>query len=192
MPEIGEVKYARKLGYKGTYRCIWQACLDCGKERWVQLRRGEPTALRCRSCGGKLPNTYMPTGAANRNWKGGRAKHHGYIRIMLQPDDFFYPMTNADGYVYEHRLVVAKALGRCLHPWELVHHRGRKYPQGTIENKSDNRYPENLQLVTDDRHKQITVLETKIRNLENKLNEQTKQIKLLKWQAKENERLSRH
>lgn len=80
-------------------------------------------------------------------WRGGRTIDHGYILVLLQPDDFFYPMTNHDGYVREHRLVVAKALNRCLLPWEVVHHKGRKYPLGSIENKQDNRYPENLELL---------------------------------------------
>jgi len=41
------------------------------------------------------------------------------------------------------------------------------------EDKADNRYPENLQLVTDDRHKQITILENHIRRLES----ENKQLK---------------
>ncbi len=89
----------------------------------------------------------------------------GYIYITLQPDDFFYPMTNSRGKTTEHRLVAARALGRCLHRWEIVHHKHAKYPAGSIEDKQDNRYPENLQLVSDDRHKQITTLEMQIKQL---------------------------
>ena len=68
-------------------------------------------------------------------------------------------MAKGDSYVAEHRLVVAKALGRNLHLWEIVHHKDN-CP------RDDNRYPETLQLVTDDRHKQITILESKITRLE--------------------------
>jgi hypothetical protein len=55
-------------------------------------------------------------------WKGGRMKVLGYILIRLSPTDFFYPMTNKNGCVAEHRLVMAKHVGRCLLKWEVVHH----------------------------------------------------------------------
>ena len=65
--------------------------------------------------------------------------------------------------------MVAKALGRCLQSWEIVHHKGVKFPKGSIENKQDNRYPENLQLVNEGQHNQITILERKIRALETRV-----------------------
>ena len=108
-------------------------------------------------------------GDKSQAWKGGRSIGQGYVLVLLQPDDFFYSMARSNGYVCEHRLVVAKALGRNLHSWEMVHHKGVKYPKGSVENKQDNRYPENLQLVTDDRHKQITIMETKIAHLEKRV-----------------------
>ena len=67
----------------------------------------------------------------------------GYIQIKLQPEDFFFPMADRQNYVLEHRLVVAKSLGRNLHPWEIVHHKGIRY--SGIENKSDN-LEDNLEL----------------------------------------------
>ena len=118
----------------------------------------------CR-CGGGI----QYRGEDCHSWKGGRlVTAKGYIYILLQPDDLFYSMAYR-GYVYEHRLVVAKALGRCLLSWEIVHHKHDKYPAGSIEDKQDNRYPENLQLVTDERHNQITILENKIKHLEERL-----------------------
>ena len=63
----------------------------------------------------------------NPAWKGGIIRSHqaGYIRIKLAPNDPFYAMCDSEGYVYEHRLVMAKSLGRCLTKNEFVHHRNQ-------------------------------------------------------------------
>ena len=149
MPELGEI------GYQGYNKVIWQACAICRKQRWVQVVKGIPTTNLCHLC--------SISGNRGSNWKGGRMKDgRGYIRVKLQPDDFFYPMAGKGGLVLEHRLVVAKVLGRCLHLWEIIHHK-----EGFA--KDDNRYPETLQLVTDDRHKQITILENRIKRLEQRV-----------------------
>ena len=81
-------------------------------------------------------------GSRNPNFRGGRyIDDKGYIRV-LRPD---HPYTNK-GYVYEHRLVVEKHLGRILETWETVHH--------INEVKLDNR-PENLFLTTVPEHSSI-------------------------------------
>lgn len=56
-----------------------------------------------------------------------------------------HPFCNCRGYVFEHRLVMEKYLGRYLTPKEVVHHRGIRYPLGSIENKQDNKI-DNLKL----------------------------------------------
>lgn len=172
MPEVGNIKRGREIGRDRTSRerskkFVYARCPSCGFERWLQLRT-QPITQICRGCSGKA-SAPGRTGSLCSTWKGGRiTTTDGYIAIYLQPDDFFYSMTSR-GYVLEHRLVVAKALGRCLHRWEIVHHKHDKYPAGSKEDKQDNRYPENLQLVMEGQHKQITILENKIRHLEGRV-----------------------
>ena len=168
MPEIGEIKLGKLIGQKCPDKFIYSACLACGKRRWSALVKGMPRSLRCCSCANRLKPHY--SGDKNYHWKGGRQKTRaGYILVWISPDSFFYPMANQHGFIREHRLVVAKALGRCLLSWEIVHHKHDRYPAGSIEDKQDNRYPENLQLVSDIGHKQITFFENRVTMLESKI-----------------------
>jgi hypothetical protein len=156
MPVIGEIKRGREIGESQPYiKYEWSACLDCGKERWIYYNPNHDTQLVCRKCANE-----RESGINNVRWKGGREIRRGYIIIKIRPDDFFYPMSDKKGRILEHRLVMAKSLGRCLHDWEIVHHKNHI--------KDDNRI-ENLQLVSDDRHKQITILENRIKQLETRV-----------------------
>lgn len=81
-------------------------------------------------------------GDKNHQWKGGRISlDKGYVRIY-KPD---HPYCDNHGYVLEHRLVVEKNIGRYLTPNEVIHHKGRKYPMGSIENRHDN-HIDNLEI----------------------------------------------
>lgn len=152
MPKLGEIRRAKEIHPNTIYaggaalnKYIWHACISCGKERWTTLKNGVPSRLHCQQCG---CGSKQGSGADNPSWKGGRQiNSSGYILVWTAPNDFFYSMANKRGYIPEHRLVVAKALGRWLHKWEIVHHKGTKYPLGSIENKQDNRYPENLMII---------------------------------------------
>lgn len=85
-----------------------------------------------------LPRSGYATGPYSGAWKGGRiVTKEGYVWVQVQREDPLSVMRNNAGYVQEHRLVMARHLGRPLHPWETVHHKD--------EPKSDNRL-ENLQL----------------------------------------------
>lgn len=161
MPRIGETKSACKISKVGSGKYIWQACVDCGAERWVQLTRNEPASVICCQCRG-----HRIRGKNHPNWKGGSIRSaDGYVTVHIYPEDFFYPMADKQNRIFEHRLVMAKLLGRCLHSWEIVHHKGTKYPKGSKENRGDNR-TENLQLVSDLGNKQLALLEGRIRRLE--------------------------
>jgi len=157
MPRVGEKK---KVYVKETREYIWIKCPDCGGERWQQTRnyrRGGRTGLclKCYNERAKLDYSSLPK-------KGGKTTDgHKYILVKLYPEDFFYPMANAKGYVREHRLVMAKHLGRCLHIWEIVHHK-----EGVA--KDDNRI-EGLKLVSKDGHDTTTILQNRIRVLEAKI-----------------------
>jgi hypothetical protein len=66
------------------------------------------------------------TGPLNPAWKGGVtyfSKHgnYGSVKYVRCPLEF-KPMARKDGYVGEHRLLVAMAVGRCLSRSETVHH----------------------------------------------------------------------
>src|SRR3990167_1651996 len=75
------------------------------------------------------------------NWKGGKIKEQGYILIYMPS----HPFANKKGYIKQARLVMEKKIGRYLRPEEVIHHKGIKYPLGSIKNKQDDRL-KNLEL----------------------------------------------
>ena len=92
-------------------------------------------------------------GANSPNWKGGRTRNNGYV-VLFMPD---HPGAGASNYVFEHRLVMEKMLGRRLRPGEVVHHRNHV--------KTDNR-PENLELFsTDYEHRQHHIIERRLKRV---------------------------
>lgn len=123
MPYLGETVKALEIGYKRKGKLVWAACEDCGKQRWVVVNKGKPIWDICYACG-KKQQGLRQTAEKAPNWRGGRyITPAGYVNVYLHSGDFFYPMVRKDGHVFEHRLVVAKHLGRCLQSWEKVHHK---------------------------------------------------------------------
>ena len=145
LPKLRDIAQARDIDRKGNDRYIWTACPRCHKERWLLMYN-----LKYSKYNGLCINCYNQRGT-NKQYSGG-----GYIKVKLQPNDLFYPMAKKDGYILEHRLVMAQHLGRCLHSWEIVNHRNG--------NKEDNRI-ENLQLG----HAPTFVLAGKIKCLEERI-----------------------
>jgi hypothetical protein len=80
-----------------------------------------------RQSGVALKDPGFQRGEGHHNWKGGRrVTEDGYVLVLVYPEDPFYPMaqTISDGsrYCLEHRLVMARHLGRLLTEDETVHH----------------------------------------------------------------------
>jgi len=62
----------------------------------------------------------------------------GYIWVKVAEDDPYYPITKQlfydNGWVQEHRLVMAKHLGRCLETKEKVYRLSQDRADNRIEN----------------------------------------------------------
>ena len=86
---------------------------------------------------GKINNS----GSNNPRWKGGRKiLKNGYIKVWY-PDS---SMADSRGYVLEHRLFMAKSIGRDLRKNEEVHH---------IDHNPSNNSLDNLVLTNPKEHK---------------------------------------
>ena len=138
-------------------------CPVCGKEfyvpmAWKRKAKTNYCSASCRSrdkCGPILTayNREHPTpmteerkqklreqmtGPRNPSWKGGvtyRHSHGNYkgARYVRCPKEFS-EMARKDGYVMEHRLVVAQAIGRPLTRQECVHHVNHDPLDNRLEN----------------------------------------------------------
>lgn len=170
MPQLGEIRKGEEIGQAHkTGKYIWASCKICKRERWVPTVKETPVYFRCNSCA-KLGNKYVSKG-------GYRTTTQGYRAIYVNKYDFYYPMTMSKnssglgGFILEHRLVMAKHLGRNLQSWEIVHHKNH--------NKLDNEI-ENLQLSSDLGHKTQTLLEGRIKQLEQENMELKEQLQWVK------------
>lgn len=77
-------------------------------------------------------------GENHHSWQGGRSvRGDGYVQVRVTDADRHLADETRTEYVLEHRLVMARLLGRRLLPGETVHH---------IDNDRQHNDPENLQL----------------------------------------------
>jgi hypothetical protein len=130
----------------------------------VTLRNGQPQSLRCHPCGARHRADTQPARSRENHprWKGGRhVAVNGYLQVVVPLDSPYLPMADDRGRVYEHRLVVAESLGRCLTAIEEVHH--------INADKHDNRLS-NLRMLSKgehsrEHHDEIRQLRAEVRRL---------------------------
>jgi len=182
MPKIGEIKRGRDIGRKNKNAAyIWQPCEVCGEPRWVHVVQGQPYNKRCIRCAQKghieTEATKLKKSLANRRSIDHKfiSKNSGYVWVHLYRESPFYPMANKRNLIMEHRLVMARHVGRCLTSREHIHHNNG--------DKTDNRI-ENLELISQANHNMMTTFchdcHVKIENKQLRL-----QIKQLLKQIKE-------
>jgi len=101
-------------------------CPVCRKFRLVSeanLRKNK--SLRCFVC--------SRTGEQNPHWVGGRIRQkNGYVKVKCPTA--FESMADHQGYVLEHRIVMALHIGRPLVPSEQVHHRNGIKSDNSLDN----------------------------------------------------------
>ena len=174
IPKHGDRIYYRVENTKGRRWYQFIVCPDCGIGRWIAEKTIERPYFtgRCKRCQDANVKEILPKGSDASNWQGGRTERKGgYIYVRIEDTSPFYCMSRKRkgknwGYIPEHRLVMAQHLGRPLKSYELVHHKGAKYPKGSDEDRADNRI-ENLKLVDSSNHQ--TVAKSEIVDLYNRI-----------------------
>ena len=105
---------------------IKKKCYQCGKKyeiiQWLEtqrIRRG----IKKSFCSAECKNSFQSL-SHGPNWKGGRKKQSYYTMIWISKGK----------YIFEHRLVMEKHLGRKLHKNEVIHHINGIGTDNRIEN----------------------------------------------------------
>lgn len=135
---FGEQKYEQNKNGNKTLRILC-TCPNCKQRLWKRVNhiRSHLTTPRCKYC------------ATVKHTSGSYCDRDGYVWLRitpLPPEDkaLAKQMANkAESDIAEHRLVMAKYLGRPLKSHEIVHHRN--------SNRQDNRLA-NLRLTTRGEH----------------------------------------
>lgn len=80
----------------------------------------------------KIANAVKGKNAMQNNgrWAGGKSTWKGYV-LIYKPN---HPYAKNIGYIFEHRLIMEKYLGRYLKKGEIVHHKNRVRNDNRIEN----------------------------------------------------------
>jgi hypothetical protein len=135
-PQPGDlVRRPHISGAERTRPAIWLACRICTGGKWIWVKSWKKTAAY--RAGGRWTCRECELRADRRNKR--MLMSSGYVQVYVERDDPMVVMAK-DGHrrgtplVSEHRLVVARWLGRPLEPWETVHHRNGDRQDNRLEN----------------------------------------------------------
>lgn len=137
-----DIAVIEQYGQSGTAAAV--TCPDCGQRRYVVLRVLRQQVKRptftgaCKSCWGKRPRQERNY-RSRRNPSGRRTTSNGYIALgrnaIVDADlDLYDAMRGRGNFVFEHRLVMARHVGRPLLSTETVHHINADRADNRIEN----------------------------------------------------------
>lgn len=156
--KVGDRQRADRLGMKGRQYLTLLNCNKCNNQKWVrpgytenficihckhretikakQMNKAEHRKdCKCHKC--RIGKGYFK-GKNNPSWKGGIKKmKSGYIYIYIEQGSKFSSMIAkgvGNGYVAQHRLVMAEHLDRPLLKEETVHHKNGIKWDNRIEN----------------------------------------------------------
>lgn len=148
MPELGEITRGVEVGYRSFGKFIWHACIDCGKERWVQFQYGKAQSQRCVSCAHTLIRLESGHYPLRPSRSGLSRLQDGRIILKRRNPQKKYGWEN----ILRSRLVVEQYTSNPIPEGMIVHH---------INCIKDDDRPENLALLTQREH---MILHGKMRN----------------------------
>lgn len=127
----------KEIGRNKYHKFILILCPICKSKRWLDIRgtRRKPFTGVCEKC---LPK--YRSGAKSPRWKGGKIiDSKGYVMVKFRG----HPFADKNGYVLEHRLIMADLIGIEYVTDMIVHHK---------DGDRQNNNPNNLELITRSKH----------------------------------------